>query len=85
MLESLTTDDVRRCVAAEFARRGWNTRELRETILLASGNYCGRRFAADRGYADWLIDELTIAIFDDRGTILGELPLGAPLAVRRAA
>jgi hypothetical protein len=85
MLESSTTDEVRRVVAQEFARRGWSGNALRETILLSSGNYCGRRFETDRGYAIWLIDELSIAVFNDRGAPLGELPIGEPLAVRLAA
>lgn len=86
MGEALSIAVVRRCVAAAFARRGWDVEgELRETILLSGGSYCGRRFETRQGYAVWLVDDEALAIFDAHGELVEEALLRAEAPQYRQA
>ena len=52
------TEAVRRRVAATFNHLGVaQDAELRESILIRDGSYCGRRFEADDAHAVWFLEE----------------------------
>jgi hypothetical protein len=43
--------------------------QLRETILIRGGNYCGRRFEADGGHALWFVEEDQLKFFRADGSV----------------
>ena len=44
-------------------------KELRETILIRGGNYCGRRFEAEGGHAIWFVEEDQLKFFRADGSV----------------
>lgn len=51
---------VRERVAQAFAEQELaSDQEIRETILIRNGCYCGRRFETDGGHAIWFCEEPT--------------------------
>jgi hypothetical protein len=42
----------------------------RQSLLIRDGNYCGRRFEADRGHALWFFEEDQVKVFGAEGRVL---------------
>jgi hypothetical protein len=64
------TNTVRRLVAEAFAQMGIaDTSELRETILIRDGGYCGRRFETDEACAIWFLEEDQLKVYHSDGTL----------------
>ena len=57
------TDRIRRLVSRTFAEFGLSDGELRETILIRDGQYCGRRFEMAGASAIWFVEENEIKIY----------------------
>jgi hypothetical protein len=65
------TEAVRRRVAEAFAQTGGPpARELRETILVSGGAYCGRRFDAPNGHAIWFVEEDQLKFYHPDGSVV---------------
>jgi len=84
------TEAVRRLVAETFSRlRVDGAEEIRESILIRQGIYCGRRFEAAGGHAIWFAEENQIKVFHNSGHVAHVLQLAsdsiAPPAQRLAA
>ena len=78
---------VRSLVVQTFAQLGaLCDDELRETILIRDGNYCGRRFEAEGGVAVWFVEEGQIKFYGTDGSVIRVIDAQAtPTALRRAA
>jgi hypothetical protein len=64
------TEAVRRRVAEIFAQHGNDPpQELRETILVSDGAYCGRRFDAPHGHAIWFVEEDQLKFYHPDGSV----------------
>jgi len=64
------TEGVRQLVAKSFADLGAAPdSELRETILIRNGGYCGRRFETDTAAAIWFVEENQLKVFRADGTL----------------
>jgi hypothetical protein len=62
---------VRDCVLQGFADLGIDTGgELRETVLIRGGMYCGRRYETEQGAALWFLEEDQLKFIGDGGTVL---------------
>ena len=81
------TEAVRSRVSRTFAELGLSPAgALRESILIRSGAYCGRRFDAAAGHAIWFLEENQIKFYDAAGRLAEVAETGEPLtAARRAA
>jgi hypothetical protein len=81
------TDNVRRLVTHAFAELGTPPHsELRETILIRDGGYCGRRFETDEAAAIWFVEENQLKLFRGDGTLARVVqPLDVLPHVRAAA
>src|SRR5262245_31745321 len=65
------TESVRRLVATAFEELGVDCgAELRETLLLREGNYCGRRFDLAGGHALWFFEEDQVKLYGAAGRVL---------------
>ena len=64
------TEAVRRRVAETFAEGGQPAQNLRETILVSDGAYCGRRFEAPQGHAIWFVEEDQLKFYRPDGSIV---------------
>jgi hypothetical protein len=65
------TDSVRQQVAEVFAEMGMlATCEVRETILIRDGGYCGRRFETDEASAIWFVEENQIKVYQADGSLV---------------
>lgn len=64
------TESIRRRVAAAFARLGApHDAELRESILIRDGAYCGRRFDGPLGHAIWFVEEDQLKFYRLDGSV----------------
>jgi hypothetical protein len=64
------TEGVRRLVASAFTELGAAPdAELRETILIRNGGYCGRRFESEAAAAIWFVEENQLKVFRADGTL----------------
>ncbi len=81
------TDSVRHRVAEAFAELGVaDVADLRETILIRDGGYCGRRFQTDEAAAIWFVEENQLKVYRADGTVACVIqPAARPLAARAAA
>ncbi len=81
------TDSVRQQVAEAFAELGNSAlEEVRETILIRDGAYCGRRFETDEASAIWFVEESQIKVYRADGSLVRVIrPLDATAGVRSAA
>lgn len=62
---------VRDCVLQFFAELGIDAAdELRETVLIRGGMYCGRRFEAEGGAALWFVEEDQVKFLSNSGQVL---------------
>jgi hypothetical protein len=70
MFHAHLTAAVRQLVAATFADLGIDAAaELRETILIRGGIYCGRRFEAESAHAVWFVEENQVKFYRDDGSV----------------
>jgi hypothetical protein len=64
------TESVRRRVADAFAHLGAPCDvELRESILIRDGAYCGRRFDGPQGHAIWFVEEDQLKFYRLDGSV----------------
>lgn len=86
MQDASMTERVRRFVSQALAELGRaDAEEIRETILIRDGYYCGWRFETDAGAAIWFVEENQVKVFRADGTIAQVLETQAPPEERRAA
>ena len=65
------TEAVRRLIADVFQQLRLSDEETpRQSLLIRDGNYCGRRFEADRGHALWFFEEDQVKVFGPDGRVL---------------
>jgi hypothetical protein len=70
MHQAHLTDSVRRQITQVFVDLGdIEPVELRETIMIRDGSYCGRRFEGRAASAVWFAEENQIKVFRADGTI----------------
>jgi hypothetical protein len=70
MSQADLTASIREYVHALFAELRFGAlEEGRETILIRGGNYCGRRFEAEQGYAVWFAEEDQLKFVDANGRV----------------
>ncbi len=80
------TERVRRFVSQALAQLGQaDAGEMRESILIRDGYYCGRRFETDAGAAIWFVEENQVKVYRADGSMTQVLDADAPLEERRAA
>jgi hypothetical protein len=80
------TDSVRQQVADAFAQIGMPAEgEVRETILIRDGSYCGRRFEAEEASAIWFVEENQIKVFGADGSLVRVIQPREASQVTRAA
>jgi hypothetical protein len=75
-----TAEKVRGLIRETFDRLGAETGEVRETILIRDGYYCGRRYHRGGLQAIWFIEENQLKFHAPDGSVLevrsaGEEPL----------
>ena len=65
------TEKIRSLVEERLNHRGASKEsEIHETILIQSGNYCGRRYQLDGFQAVWFAEENQIKFYSEDGTFL---------------
>jgi hypothetical protein len=80
------TESVRCLVTEAFAELGSPpATEVRETILIRDGGYCGRRFENDQAAAVWFVEEDQLKVYRADGTIHRVMRLGRGIPLRAAA
>lgn len=82
------TEAVRRQVAETLAQFGMACAdELRESILIRDGAYCGRRFEGAEGHAVWFVEENQLKFYRADGSVarILEPAVSQPIATRIAA
>lgn len=73
------TSAIRQQVIQGFVEFGAaQSDELRETILVRDGNYCGRRFESDAGTAIWFFEEGQVKVYRADGTLAQVLEAKSP-------
>ena len=86
MHDASVTESVRRLVSQTFAQLGQIEQgEIRETILIRDGYYCGRRFETDAASAVWFVEENQVKVYRADGTVVHVLEPDAVLVSSRAA
>ena len=86
MHDASMTERVRRLVSQVLAQIGRaDSDEIRETILIRDGYYCGRRFETDVGAAIWFVEENQVKVFRADGSMAQVLDADGQLHERRAA
>ena len=87
MHDASVTEGVRRLVAHAFDQLGQaEGGEIRETILIRDGYYCGRRFETDSASAVWFVEENQVKFYRADGTVAQVLaPETLAPSVRAAA
>ena len=64
------TERVRRFVSQALTQPGQaDAGELRESILIRDGYYCGRRFESDAGAAIWFVEENQVKMYRADGSM----------------
>jgi hypothetical protein len=87
MIRTHSATAVREHVVGALVQFGLGSPDqVRESILIRHGAYCGRRFEGANGYAIWFADENQIKFFSADGRVMGDVqtPQIAP-ASRQAA
>ena len=86
MRDASQTERVRRFISQALTQLGeTDADEIRETILIRDGYYCGRRFEAQAGAAIWFVEENQVKVFRADGTVALVLEADALHEERRAA
>ena len=71
MTHSAQLERVREFVHRTFTRlAGSSPSEVRESILVHDGQYCGRRFSSDLIQAVWFVEENELKFCGQDGTVL---------------
>lgn len=78
-------DRVRKYIDAWRTQNGVDAGEMRESILIRSGAYCGRRFQFGEYFAIWFVEEEELKISQADGQVLAHQRFGTPPPIRRAA
>ncbi len=63
-------DAIRRLIHATLSELRVEHTELRETILIRDGHYCGRRFHAAKSEAIWFIEEDQVKFYGEDGRVM---------------
>jgi hypothetical protein len=84
MVPASTADKVRGLIRETFDRLGAESGEVRETILIRDGYYCGRRYHLGGLQAIWFIEENQLKFHAPDGSVL-EVRSAGEEPVRRAA
>ena len=62
---------IRERVTQAFAEQGLaSTTEIRESILISNGCYCGRRFETEGGHAIWFCEENQLKLYGPQGNVI---------------
>jgi hypothetical protein len=70
MHQAQRTERVRRIVCKAFIELGAaEPLDVRETILIRDGSYCGRRFEVDTACAIWFVEENQVKVYRDDGGV----------------
>lgn len=77
------TEKVRGLIRETFGRLGVAADDVRETILIRDGYYCGRRYECDGLQAIWFIEENQLKFHSQDGRVLEVRSAGE--ALREAA
>jgi hypothetical protein len=86
MTHAQLTENVRQLVVQAFARLGLpDFEQLRESILLHDGNYCGRRFDSAGAHAVWFAEENQIKVIASDGRVVQLSAYERPLPPLRQA
>ncbi len=81
-------DSVRGLIADAFQQLRLSDDDcFRQSLLIRDGNYCGRRFEAERGHALWFFEEDQVKVFGADGRVLRviERVSACTIATRMAA
>jgi hypothetical protein len=70
MIPAATADRVRGLIRETFNRLGADGDEIRETILIRDGYYCGRRYQRGGLQAIWFIEENQLKFHAQDGSVL---------------
>jgi hypothetical protein len=62
--------EIREFVLHMFQTHGMESQDIKETILIREGCYCGRRFESQNGYAIWFCEENQLKIYNAHGKLL---------------
>jgi hypothetical protein len=82
------TETIRRRVVDTFAALGMaGGEELRESILIRDGAYCGRRFETSQAHAVWFVEEDELKFYRPDGSVARVIEAAAqsPATTRLAA
>jgi len=63
-------ESLRQYIHTNFERLGAYQAEVRETILVQNGHYCGRRFSCGDFLAVWFVEENEVKFYDAQGHVL---------------
>ena len=87
MAHAQQTEFVRCLVAQACPSMGApSCEDLRESILIRDGIYCGRRFDAEGGgYAIWIADDDEITFYGNDGRVARVIELPSPESVQTRA
>lgn len=86
MHDASTTERVRQFVSQVLAQIGRaEADEIRETILIRDGYYCGRRFETGAGAAIWFVEENQVKVYRADGSMAQVLDADERIHERRAA
>lgn len=78
-------DRVRKYIDVWRTENGADAGEMRESILIRNGAYCGRKFNFGDYYAIWFVEEDELKISQADGQVVGRHRFGTAPAIRRAA
>lgn len=77
MAHAQITETVRQLVAETFTELGLaDAHEVRETILVRGGAYCGRRFETPDAHAVWFVEENQLKFYCGDGSVARVVMLG---------
>jgi hypothetical protein len=70
MQHTTFVQEIRDFVQQSFRQHGIGLVDMRETILIREGCYCGRRFESNDGYAVWFCEENQLKIYNAHGILV---------------
>jgi hypothetical protein len=85
MTHAQLTESVRAQVAETFATLGNQADgDVRESVLIRAGNYCGRRFSSEGLTAIWFVEENQVKFYGPNGQLLQVVDSGQRCLARAA-
>lgn len=64
------TERIRQFITQSLVKMGANSEsQIRETLLIKRGNYCGHRFKLDSYHAVWFVEEDQVKFFGPDGLL----------------